>query len=1339
MKKTIQHLLSLALLLISLNSIQAQESNSVRQPGYWTFGLNGGWAYQQSDVPIDWQGWGVGATLAKNLYYKPGAIFSFDARGRFLYDRTYGLDHAQSFGIDNNDALNGDLGNGINYTEANGGPGFVYQNHRTEKGELALEGVLHFNRLREKTNINLALFGGLGLDIYKTKIDQSDSDGLYSADYLALNPRDPVSFKKSFLRDNVLDGVYETDAQGFENTAKIGFMPELGIELGYQFTPRFSMGLGHKLTFAQTDLLDGQKWKNDNLATSNNDLHHYTNLHMRWIIDAGTRKKMQPPIIQMIRPTSNPYRTRESYGDIGAKILHVNSAMDITSTVNGKSVPFNFQREYFSLFQENLRPGRNEIIITATNSAGRDQERLIIIYEESIDETPPPPNDSATPRVRVTNPPNRNVTTPNEYFDFTAEVDHVSRKQELTLNVDGQNLSNFTFDASRGTVRANIKLQKGRNYVQLKANTRGGSDEDDAIITYDKKAEQNDRRPEVRITRPSGNPARTQTERVSMEADVREVRNKGDITVRLNGRTLRDFNFDGRTVRADLYLRIGENTVEVEATNNAGRARDDQRIIFEDRYTPPNPGRAPVVNFTRPSKRNSTSSSQRYDIRASIKNVSSKSNIRFYVNGRRISNFNFNKETLSQNITLQNGNNTISIEASNNLGSDRAEVYINYTKITTPKNPPQVNITRPTSSSSSSPNINLEAKVLNVTSKSGITLTLNGRAVSKFSFNTSSKLVTASLVLNNGRNTIIVKARNADGEDEDSKVISYQKSSSPPQVNITRPVAATSSTPNVSLQAKVLNVNSKRDISLTLNGTTISNFAFNTKSKIVSSSLVLKSGRNTIVVKANNADGSDQDSKSITYNVVSSNPPQVNITRPSAKTVTTASQNVQAKILNVTSKNNISLLLNGKSISNFSFNTKTKIMSATVSLKTGRNTIVVKANNSDGSDQDSKSVTYTKASNPPQVTITQPSARSTTNSSVNLQAKVLNISDKNKISVSLNGTSIKTFSFNNLNKTLRTPLKLRAGNNTIIVKATNADGSDQDSHSITYTVASKPPTVVITSPRNKAQLKNGSTTVNATIKEISSKSGVKFLVNGKVNSTFNLRGTSFSGTAKLVKGQNTIKVTATNGDGTDNASIIVFYDPPVLVAKPVVKFVNPARPNTKVRGKNFTVKVSVKNVSAKKQIIFKVNNRVNTNFAFDARTGLLTSTQILKGGVSNFEVIATNVSGKATAKSSVNFGGIIISPENKVPKLTFVSISEPAIDPFSPETGRTSFVVKATNITSKSQITFLVNGKVSTTFEFNTKTKVIKATGIVKRGSNTLTIKVKNDSGEDQLSKTVVF
>ena len=71
------------LLLIGFTSaVSAQESTYKKKPGYWTLGLNGGFAYQQSDVPTRFDGFGLGLTLGKNLYYAPNAPFSFSARGR---------------------------------------------------------------------------------------------------------------------------------------------------------------------------------------------------------------------------------------------------------------------------------------------------------------------------------------------------------------------------------------------------------------------------------------------------------------------------------------------------------------------------------------------------------------------------------------------------------------------------------------------------------------------------------------------------------------------------------------------------------------------------------------------------------------------------------------------------------------------------------------------------------------------------------------------------------------------------------------------------------------------------------------------------------------------------------------------------------------------------------------------------------------------------------------------------------------------------------------------------------------------------------------------------------
>jgi hypothetical protein len=172
-------LLTLCLALFASTLFAQNTHFPARSAGWVTLGIDGGTAFQTGDVKIDFKGYGGGLTLAKNLAYRPGGLLSFDLRGRFLLTRSFGLDTKRSYGIQNNDWLNGTQSN-ANYLldkQAPNDSSFVYQNFRNGMGELGLEGVLTLNRLRERTGLVVSLFGGLGIDMYRTKIDQLDALG----------------------------------------------------------------------------------------------------------------------------------------------------------------------------------------------------------------------------------------------------------------------------------------------------------------------------------------------------------------------------------------------------------------------------------------------------------------------------------------------------------------------------------------------------------------------------------------------------------------------------------------------------------------------------------------------------------------------------------------------------------------------------------------------------------------------------------------------------------------------------------------------------------------------------------------------------------------------------------------------------------------------------------------------------------------------------------------------------------------------------------------------------------------------------------------------------------
>jgi hypothetical protein len=173
----------------------------------------------------------------------------------------------------------------------------VYANHKTNLAEVGMEGVFTLNQLREKTGIGLTLTGGVGLAWYKASIDQRDAAGLYDVKYESLDEGGSRSYSSAQL-DAFRDGKYETLADGFGGAGKFGIMPSIGFEFDYNLTPDLAIGLGHRMTFSGTDLLDGQQWTDANNLTGNNDILHYTSLGLKYTLgNKQSLKKNKLPVI----------------------------------------------------------------------------------------------------------------------------------------------------------------------------------------------------------------------------------------------------------------------------------------------------------------------------------------------------------------------------------------------------------------------------------------------------------------------------------------------------------------------------------------------------------------------------------------------------------------------------------------------------------------------------------------------------------------------------------------------------------------------------------------------------------------------------------------------------------------------------------------------------------------------------------------------------------------------------------------------------------------------------------------------------------------------------------
>jgi hypothetical protein len=290
------------------------------------------------------------------------------------------------------------------------------------------------------------------------------------------------------------------------------------------------------------------------------------------------------------------------------------------------------------------------------------------------------------------------------------------------------------------------------------------------------------------------------------------------------------YNVTTKIFTANVRLRDGENSFRIKATNQTSSAEDLVVITHENPRESVKP--APEVGFTSPSGEQITSSADRIDVSASVKNISSIQDIQLTKNGI---NTPFQYYPVSRlvktSIALTEGDNKLIIKGFNESGSaqDQLIIYFNNrekialptVKFINPDNPANVRNNR----------FPLRAETQNVDGRNDVAVKLNGTRINTVSFSTNG-VVSVNLLLTGGLNTIEITAKNEAGSVSERTSITYNRSeviSSPPVINIISPGTDPVRTyePAEELRATVMNVNTKEDITLNINGSNTGNFNFN--------------------------------------------------------------------------------------------------------------------------------------------------------------------------------------------------------------------------------------------------------------------------------------------------------------------------------------------------------------------------------------------------------------------------------------------------------------------------------------------------------------------------------
>ncbi len=1345
MKLSVQLFWISALLTLLHFSASAQHTTTTLDGrGAWEFGINAGAAWQTSDV-CALPGWGAGLTLGKNIYHRPGGLLDFDLRGRLLYTRTFGQEFETTSALASNPVFNGASGESLNY-ESN--PGFLYQNFRTDLGELSIEGVLTANRLREKTGVIFSVFGGAGLNANYTRTNQLDQLGM-AYDYSSI---DSTQKKRAIFSDlaNLKDKTYETEAEGYEDGLRWSFMPSAGLGLGYQVTPNFSVGVEHKINWALSDQLEGERWQSDFIQDDKKDLHHYTSLYLRWKVYPGKEERhdpistldpvLSPPVITITRPSSNPFNTNTNKGNVIATVEHVTDKRNIKVNLNGRPVKnFSFNNGSGKLVTSvDLYPGSNNVEITATNSVGDDFAITTFVYND-----PTAPSYPTTP----SNPATSNPTTGNN-----------------NPNNGNNNPNNGNNNPSNGNpTSTNPEDCEPGSYPQG-GNTR--------------------RPPNVDIVFPTGNPYTTSSSNGKVQATITNITSKNQITYTINNVRSTNFTFNpsSNSFISNTTWKPGTTVVKITAQNSDGSDSDTQKIKYTIPFT-----EGPGVDIVQPTANPYTSSTSSVQIKANTKGVKSKNEIQYTINGKNVTTYTFNptKGEIVAGHKLSPGNNNIIIKVSNSSGTDSDSQVVIY-NAPTPK--PTVTITKPGADPyiATSATTGVIATVTGVTSKNDIRYTVNGKTITSFAYNAENNTLTSSINLVEGNNAVVIQATNSAGSATDTRTINYHSPQAKPIVNITTPSKNpyTANSTSVKIVADVKNVNSKNEIRFTLNGKTLTDFTYNTTTDVLNANVTVKAGTNTVVIKASNSTGTDSDSGTIVYTPISPSKPTVNITRPNACPFKSTAQSttIQATIKNVDRKDQIRFVLNSKTTTAFTFNPSTGIFKAPINLKKGTNTIQITGTNSAGSDNDNCTINYGTGSltsgdkNPPVITYIRPNQQTVTveSNSYKVQAAISGLEDGGNVTFSVNGQATNSFVFNNANGGFSSTVSLVEGSNVITITATNSDGKDTESRSIVKVVPLPLPITKISSPpTNPYTSPSAQINVNAQVTSVT-KSQITFTVNGQ-NRPFNYSENTeqFNASVTLRPGTNVIRLVATNATGTTPMQTIVKYkeesgdmgwgsntkpstgnkpSSPKPASSPNVGNTNTGGKGGSTSGKagssnprtgstiptsrpivtlgtlsgttysslsTYPLKATINNL-ADGNVVMTVNNQP---VRFILKSNIATASIPLKEGINVIKVTAKNAKGQGSST-----GKVVHVKRGNGPRIVIV---KPKIAAKAGKSNSVAVVAAINGISGKGGVQIKVNGVPYSSFSYNGTTKLLKSTIALKPGmNNKIEIIAKSKTGQ---------
>lgn len=722
-------------------------------------------------------------------------------------------------------------------------------------------------------------------------------------------------------------------------------------------------------------------------------------------------------------------------------------------------------------------------------------------------------------------------------------------------------------------------------------------------------------------------------------------------------------------------LYLPQNTLESVRTSRISDSA--QPVHYSGGY--------PVVKIIEPVERELITDNKNLNIKATIENVNKSQDIYCKVNDETL-NFDFKNNTVFFTASLKEGENKIQVYAKNESGQSRDVIVVTFHQKEVKEAKPFIALIDPASTKFKSPTevFTILAKIINVSDKSQLSITANDYPLKSFTYNANTQEFKIKVKLAEGLNSFQINANNAGGTSSSAFDIYYNADipddNSPdglPTINIISPENKNPDAiknGSVDLKAIVKGVKSKNDLHVFVNNNEDFNFKFDSITNEITDKIMLSDRQTAIKITANNIFGDATNEITVLFNKPKSDETVkisfLEVTNPDSD----CSTSITAKVPCATSKNEIRLYLNKNEIRNFSFNSVSHIVKSSIYLDEGQNLIKLECVGS----QNSIYETY-------QISCGQ----------IN--------TDNNANSNDSNNNSSNNSNNNNNNN-----------NNS---DGNNSNGNNNSGNMSTVPVFTEKPLITFVYPQAFATIEDEEISVKARVKNIISKEDLTVEVNGDDYNQFNYDTSTAMITIPLVLNTEDYKIQifAVNEVDTSDESLIFKYEPPL--AGPPEVMINSPRNRFVTEDKTTVFRVKIDNLRNIKDVTVTLNDKVFTDYKFDKEESIIFGELPLKLGENKLKVDAKNKLGADNDE------------------VTFFSRSEklPAVQIIEPKEGLIAgsalslFQAVVQNVTDKTKITLLLNGKQNTGFTLSNG--IVDAKLYLQKGMNEIIIKASNAYG----------